>query len=140
MTRFAVGLLLVALPAALVAQQPTKAPQTQAPAKPAAQAPSSTTFPKGTYVVKMQDGSVIEVTFADGTYSALSDGQLVATGKYTTKGDQIVVSDDSQDCGNSGEGTYTWAYDGKTTLTFKGNHDACDTRLGIMTGYAFIKK
>jgi hypothetical protein len=138
MTRFAVGLLLVALPVALVAQQPAKPPQAQAPEKP----PASTTnaFPKGTYVVRMQDGSVIEVTFAEGTYTALSDGQLVATGKYTTKGDQIVVSDDSQDCGNSGEGTYTWAFDGKTTLTFKGNHDACDTRLGIMTGYAFIKK
>ncbi len=138
MTRFAVGLLLVALPVALVAQQPAKPPQAQAPEKP----PASTTgaFPKGTYVVRMQDGSVIEVTFADGTYTALSDGQLVATGKYTTKGDQIVVADDSQDCGNSGEGTYTWAFDGKTTLTFKGNHDACDTRLGIMTGYAFIKK
>lgn len=138
MTRLAVGLLLVALPVALVAQQPAKPPQAQAQEKP----PASTTnaFPKGTYVVRMQDGSVIEVTFADGTYTALSDGQLVATGKYTTKGDQIVVSDDSQDCGNSGEGTYTWTFDGKTTLTFKGNHDACDTRLGIMTGYAFIKK
>ena len=136
MNRFAVGLVLVALPVALLAQQ---TPPAQTPAKPPAASPASTTFPKGTFAVTMQDGSVIEVTFADGVYTALSDGQLVATGKYTTKGDQIVVSDNSNDCNSSGEGTYTWAFDGKA-LTFKGNHDACDTRLGIMTGYAFIKK
>jgi len=133
MNRFAVGLLLAALPIAVVAQQPAKPPQAQPPAS------STTTFPAGTYVVRMQDGSVLEVTFASGTYNALSDGQPVAAGKYTTKGNQIVVSDNSQDCGNSGEGTYTWAFDG-TALTFKGSQDACDTRLGIMTGYSFVKK
>ncbi|HUL72893.1 MAG TPA: hypothetical protein VLT86_07315 [Vicinamibacterales bacterium] len=135
MSRLAVGLLLVALPVALVAQQATKPPQ--APAK--APATSTAVFPKGTYGVTMQDGSVLEVTFGDGTYSATSDGQPVAAGKYTTKGNQIIVSDNSDACSNSGEGTYTWAFDGKA-LTFKGSQDGCDTRLGIMTGYAFVKK
>lgn len=138
MTRFAVGLMLVVLPVALVAQQPPpKPPQTQAPAKPPAS--STTAFPAGTYVVTMQDGSIIQVAFADGAYHATQDGQPIATGKYTTKGDQIVVSDNSDACGMSGEGTYTWAFDGKA-LTFKGAKDACDTRLQIMTGYSFVKK
>jgi hypothetical protein len=137
MTRFAVGLMLVVLPIALVAQQPPKPAQTQAPAKPPAA--SAAAFPAGTYVVTMQDGSIIQVTFADGAYHATEDGQPIATGKYTTKGDQIVVSDNSDACGMSGEGTYTWAFDGKA-LTFKGAKDACDTRLQIMTGYSFVKK
>jgi hypothetical protein len=139
MNRFAAGLLLAALPVALFAHQAKSPAQTPAPAKPPAQAPSTTTFPKGTYAITMQDGSSLEVTFGDGVYNALSDGQPVAAGKYTTKGNQIVMSDNSEACANSGEGTYTWAFDGKA-LTFKGNQDACDTRLGILTGYSFIKK
>ena len=138
MTRSAVGLMLVVLPIALGAQQPPKPPQTQAPAKPPAST-STTAFPAGTYVVTMQDGSIIQVAFADGAYHATQDGKPIATGKYTTKGDQIVVSDNSDACGMSGEGTYTWAFDGKA-LTFKGSKDGCDTRLQIMTGYPFVKK
>jgi len=138
MTRSAVGLMLVVLPIALGAQQPPKPPQTQAPAKPPAST-STTAFPAGTYVVTMQDGSIIQFSFADGAYHATQDGQPIATGKYTTKGDQIVVSDNSDACGMSGEGTYTWAFDGKA-LTFKGSKDGCDTRLQIMTGYPFVKK
>ena len=138
MTRLATGLLFLALSVGLPAQQSAKPAQTPAP--PAA---APTAFPKGTYAVAMQDGTVMEVTFADGTYNATQNGQPVAVGKYTTKGDQIVVSDNSEACGNSGEGSYTWAFDGKV-LTFKvtgkGNQDACDTRLGIMTGCQFIKK
>jgi hypothetical protein len=140
MARLTTGLLLAALPIALAAQQ-AKPTQTPTPAKPPAeQSTSSTTvFPKGTFAVAMSDGSTIEVTFADGTYHATQDGQPIAVGKYTTKGDQIVVSDNSDACGMSGEGTYTWKFDGKA-LTFKGSKDACDTRLQIMTNYSFMKK
>ena len=95
------GLMLLALPIALAAQQPAKPAPT--PAKPPAA--STAAFPKGTYDVTMQDGSMIEVTFADGTYSATSNGQTVAIGKYTAKGNQIVMSDNSDACNSSGEGT-----------------------------------
>ena len=141
MPRFATGLLLVALPITLLAQQ-AKPTQTPTPPKPAVQqtpAPTTASFPKGTYAVTMSDGAVLEVTFADGTYNATEDGQPIAVGKYTAKGNQIVVSDNSDACGMSGEGTYTWAFDGKA-LTFKGSTDACQTRLQIMTGYSFLKK
>ena len=142
MIRLSTGLLLVALPVTLAAQQ-AKPTQTPPPAKPAAEKPataaSTAVFPKGTYAINMSDGSVIQVTFADGTYTATQDGQQIALGKYTAKGDQITVSDNSDACGMSGEGTYTWAYDGKA-LTFKGSKDACDTRLQIMTSYSFVKK
>lgn len=145
MIRLSTGLLLVALPITLAAQQakptqtptPAKPAPTQAPAKPPAA--STAAFPTGTYSVTMADGSIILVTFADGAYHATQDGQPIATGKYTTKGDQIVVSDNSDACGMSGEGTYTWAFDGKA-LTFKGSKDGCDTRLQILTGYPFVKK
>jgi hypothetical protein len=144
MIRLSTGLLLVALPVALAAQQakptqtptPAKPTQTQTPAKPST---AGGAFPTGTYSVTMSDGSIILVTFADGAYHATQDGQPIATGKYTAKGDQIVVSDNSDACGMSGEGTYTWAFDGKA-LTFKGSKDGCDTRLQIMTGYPFVKK
>ncbi len=140
MSRFATVFVLAALPVALVAQQSTKPAQTPAPAKPPASGTSTAaTFPQGTYAVTMQDGSQLVVTWANGTYNATSDGQPIATGKYTTKGDQIVMSDNSDACGMSGEGTYTWAFDGKA-LTFKGSKDACDQRLQILNGYAFIKK
>ena len=56
----------------------------------------------------------------------------------TYKGDQIVVSDNSDACGMSGEGTYTWALDGKA-LTSRGPKTRA-TRLQIMTGYSFVKK
>jgi hypothetical protein len=142
MIRLSTGLLLVALPVTLAAQQARPA-QTPPPPRPAVEKPAAPTttaaFPKGTYAINMSDGSTIQVTFADGTYTAMQDGQQVALGKYTTKGDQIVVSDNSDACGMSGEGTYTWAYDGKA-LTFKGSKDACDTRLQIMTSYSFVKK
>jgi hypothetical protein len=144
MSRFSAGLVLLFVPVALVAQQATQ-PQTPPAKPPTAQAPAkaptsaAAAFPKGTYGVTMQDGSALVVTFAEGTYIATSDGQQVAAGKYTTKGSQIIVSDNSDACVNSGEGTYTWAFDGKA-LTFKGSQDACDTRLGIMTGYSFVKK
>lgn len=141
MIRLSTGLLLVALPVALVAQQarPTQTPTPAKPPAPATAPAKTAAFPSGTYAVSMTDGSVIQVTFADGAYQATQDGQPIATGKYTAKGDQIVVSDNSDACGMSGEGTYTWAFDGKA-LTFKGSKDACDTRLQIMTGYPFVKK
>jgi len=137
MTRLAAVLMVVVVPVIVLAQPATKPPQTQAPAKPPEQTPA--TFPKGTYSVTMQDGSAIEVTFGDGTYVATTEGQHIADGKYSTKGNQIVVSDNSDACANTGEGVYTWAFDGKA-LTFKGTQDACSDRLGIMTGYAFIRK
>ena len=141
MIRLSTGLLLFALPVTLAAQQ-AKPTQSPPPAKPPATQTAPATaaaFPKGTYTISMSDGSVIEVTFADGTYKATQDGQQIALGKYTTQGAQIVVSDNSDACGMSGEGTYTWAFDGKA-LTFKGSKDACDTRLQIMTSYSFVKK
>jgi len=141
MIRLSTGLLLAALPLTVAAQQ-AKPTQTPPPAKPpAAQTAPATAaaFPKGTYVVNMSDGSVIEVTFADGTYRATQEGQQIALGKYTSKGNQIVVSDNSDACGMSGEGAYTWSFDGKA-LKFAGSKDACDTRLQIMTSYAFVKK
>lgn len=139
MIRFSTGLFVAALSATLMAHQ-AKPVQTPTPAKPPAQqTPAAAAFPKGTYAVNMSDGSVIQVTFADGTYNATQDGQPIAAGKYIAKGDQIVVSDNSDACGMSGEGTYTWAFDGKT-LTFKGSADACQTRQQIMTGFPFVKK
>lgn len=139
MSRLVTAVMIVALPTALLAQQTSKPAQTPPP-KPPAVAPSTTaTFPEGTYAVTMQDGSQLVVTFANGTYNATSDGQPIATGKYTTKADQIVMSDNSDACGMSGEGTYTWAFDGKA-LTFKGSKDACEQRLQILNSYAFIKK
>ncbi len=139
MTRLATGLILVALPISLAAQQTAKPAQTPAPAKPPAAASTTTTFPKGVYTVAMQDGSTLEVTFGDGVYSALSDGQPVANGKYSTEGSQIVMSDNSDACNMAGEGTYTWAFDGKA-LTFKGSQDGCEMRLNILTAYTFVKK
>jgi endonuclease YncB( thermonuclease family) len=139
MSRFVTAVLLVAAPVALLAQQASTATQTPPAKPPAAGSSASAVFPKGTYVVKMTDGSTLEVTFGDGVYNATQDGQPIATGKFTAKGNQIVMSDNSDACGMSGEGTYTWAFDGKA-LTFKGSHDQCDQRAQILNGYPFIKK
>jgi hypothetical protein len=138
MKRLAIAIVVVAFPVSLLAQQSAKPTQTPAPAKPPAAA-SSATFPKGDYTATLTDGSVLSVQFGEGVYTAFSDGQQVATGKYSAKGNQIVVSDNSDACGMAGEGTYTWAFDGKA-LTFKGDKDSCDVRLNILTTNAFVKK
>ena len=94
--------------------------------------PPMTPFPAGTFAR------------APFTWEFKTDGSFeahlpkVVTGTYTVAGNQIVVKDKDDVCGDV-KGTYTWTFDGKA-LSFKTLDDQCFTRQDIVDRGAWTKQ
>ncbi len=78
---------------------------------------------------------------ADGTvllsHTSGSDQIVDVRGQYRVSGKQVVFWGDSY-CGPT-EGTYTWAFDGKT-LEFAAVSDGCGDRISTLIGTKFQKE
>jgi hypothetical protein len=96
-------------------------------------------FPTGTF--DALDGSSKLEFGADGTYVATViafglPGVDMERGTYRVSGNQVVIKGDY--CGTT-EGTYTWAFNGKS-LKFTAVSDACADRNGSMVGVDWTKE
>jgi hypothetical protein len=96
-------------------------------------------FPTGAYAA----GNLTLTFSGDGKYTVSEKGEVVVEGTYTVTQDQIVVTDKQgrYACTEPGAsiGKYQWKYDGQA-LTFSKLEDACQGRIGGLTGQPLMKQ
>ncbi len=113
------------------------------PAPPATLTPRPTPtgpggFPLGKYVPDHKLDAQYMLFTAQGTFiTVFADAD---TGRYTVKGDQIVINMDAGICHDK-PGTYQWALNGNT-LTFKPINETCtdSSRQDEMVGRLWIRQ
>jgi len=98
----------------------------------------SNAFPTGKWTGTGPAGEVAVMEYgSDGRWSLSIDGIVDTSGTYSTDANTFTFLTDTYCKGQGAEqGTYTWASE-NNQLTFKKQTDACDARIGAVSGGAW---